>query len=426
MLRPVLELLKPFAGESNSQIDASTLTGKLMAGYQGWFRAPGDGSGKAWGHYCPDADFRPGHCKIDAWPDMSELEEDEKFATPFKHADGSTAHVFSSIHPKTVMRHFRWMKDYGLDGVFVQRFFDNAHELRVGQEKGSLQVLSLCREAANRYGRTYALMYDLSGMHEGQEDVILEDWTRLKGQMCLTEDPAYQRHRGKPVVSVWGIGFPDRPDYTLKPCKKIVDFLKKEGLCVKLGVPTGWREQKLERPYVPFGKRSSSYVDGDCQQNPLLHEIIKSADIISPWAVDRCRTPEGAADLAKNVWAGDLEWCRKQGLEFMPVAFPGFSWNNMYPQDPFNATPRLKGAFLWELYAQAIKLGVPMLYQAMFDEVDEGTAIFKCSNNPPVGESRFLDMDGVAPDHYLWLASQASKMLRKEIPLSEKMPTRPK
>ena len=57
-----------------------------------------------------------------------------------------------------------------------------------------------------------------------------------------------------------------------------------------------------------------------------------------------------------------------------------------------------------------------MLYIAMFDEIDEGTAIFKCAKRVPVGKSRFVPVDDdIESDHYLWLVGQAGRMLRKEI-----------
>ena len=66
-----------------SGVDTSTLTGKVACGYQGWFAAEGDGSGRGWTHYEKGGRFRPGCCSIDLWPDVSELGDDEKFPTPF-------------------------------------------------------------------------------------------------------------------------------------------------------------------------------------------------------------------------------------------------------------------------------------------------------------------------------------------------------
>ena len=100
----------------------ATLTGKIMCGYQGWFNAPGDGANRGWVHWGSGNKFEPGYCTVDWWPDMSEYDADEKFAAGFRYADGSTAHVFSSYTKKTVLRHFMWMEDYGIDGVFLQRF----------------------------------------------------------------------------------------------------------------------------------------------------------------------------------------------------------------------------------------------------------------------------------------------------------------
>jgi hypothetical protein len=61
----------------------------------------------------------------------------------------------------------------------------------------------------------------------------------------------------------------------------------------------------------------------------------------------------------------------------------------------------------------------------MFDELDEGTAILKCTNQPPVGLSHFESEPGVAADTYLWLTGQIGRVLRREIPASAAPPARP-
>jgi hypothetical protein len=104
------------------------------------------------------------------------------------------------------------------------------------------------------------------------------------------------------------------------------------------------------------------------------------------------------------------------------VAFPGFSWHNMYGS-PLNSIPRLGGEFLWSQFRSYKTAGATMLYVAMFDEVDEGTAIFKCTNHPPAGpETPFVTFEGLPSDYYLRLTGLGGKMMRGEVPVDAPMP----
>jgi len=403
----IAQTIVPYNGPSEKGVDPKTLTGKVLCGYQGWFAAEGDGCGRGWYHWNGKNGFKPGSCKIDLWPDVTELDPDERYATAFKHADGRAAEVYSAFNAKTVLRHFKWMKDYGVDGVFVQRFVGEvSHPAGLRQFTA---VLAHCREGANRYGRAYAVMYDLSGLGAGQMNRITDDWKLLVGKMQITKDPAYLHHGGKPVVSLWGFGFSDGRKYTLDEGLELVAFLKNDptygGCTVMLGVPTYWRT--LER---------------DTVKDPKLHELILKGDIVSPWTVGRYGNPSGAADYARKTVTPDVAWCKEHGKEYLPVVFPGFTWHNMFPDKPLNQIPRLGGKFLWTQYVEAKKAGATMVYQAMFDEVDEGTAIFKCTNDPPVGESTFATYEGLPSDHYLKLVGAASRMLRGEIPATAELP----
>ena len=174
--------LRPYDGPVVKGVDTSTLTNKVMVGYQGWFNTPDDGAERGWTHWSKKGSvLSPGSARIDLWPDVSELTPEERFTTGFTHANGKSAEVFSSYKAATVHRHFQWMKDYGIDGAFVQRFISALGNPKTLRHTNT--VLASAREGANRTGRTYAVMYDLSGLGANRIEKVMEDWKALRTQM---------------------------------------------------------------------------------------------------------------------------------------------------------------------------------------------------------------------------------------------------
>ena len=376
----------------------ATLAGKVVCGYQGWFRAEGDASGQGWVHYGPGKRFAPGACGIELWPDLAEFTPEERFASPFRFADGQPAELFSSVHPLTVRRHFRWMKDYGIDGAMLQRF---AVGLGKGRGAEALDtVLRHCIDSANAEGRSLTVMYDLTGLKPERFPTVSADWQKLLAA-GLTKHPCYQHHGGKPLVSLWGLGFKDRPA-AAGEWQTLLKEIKATGAAVMLGVPSYWREGKA-----------------DAWADPEVRAVIRQGDIVSPWAVGRFGRPSEVAGYAKKVWQPDVQACAETKQDYLPVIFPGFSWHNLSAlrgqQAPFDQIPRLGGQLLWKQAIEAKQAGAMMVYVAMFDELDEGTAIMKCGGPRPTGASPFLDLSDVPTDHYLWLTGQIGRMVRGEI-----------
>jgi alpha-L-fucosidase 2 len=382
--------------------------GLLMAGYQGWFNAPGDGAGRGWNHYHSAGPLEPGNCKFDLWPDVSEYPK--TYPSPFTHADGTTADLFSSYDSSTTDLHFKWMKQYGIDGVFMQRFV-NSVKNDPGRHHTNV-VLQHALDASRSYGRAIAVMYDLSGMKDSVDvDVVINDWKYLVDSLRLTsrgDNQTYLYHHGKPLVAVWGAGFGDHRAYTARSVERILDFLQHDpvygGCAILLGVPTYWREQ---------GK--------DADKDPRWMDLFQRVDIIQPWMVGRYN--EDTYPPFKELIRNDIAWCKAHGEDYVPVVFPGFSWHNMFPSSPQNQIPRDSGRFFWKQITGDLQAGAQMLYVAMFDEIDEGTAIFKASLNPPVGKSTFLNFDpGIPGDYYLQLAGHAAKMLKQQATFLETPP----
>jgi hypothetical protein len=388
-------------------VDASTLERKLLFGYQGWFGCPEDGSPLgAWEHWFERGEAAEARTlRVDMWPDTSELAADERCRTPFVLPDGRPAHLYSAFNGATVDRHFRWMREYDLAGVFLQRFTVQLDDPAVqGFRDG---VARNVQTAAQSHGRVFAVMYDISGQPpETVVETVERDWRRLVDTLRLTESPRYLRHRGRPLVGLWGFGFRDRSPTPEQAAALIAFFHEHPDPRYRAtligGVPARWRT-----------------LSGDSQTDPRWAAVYRSFDVVSPWTVGRVRSPVEVDRFYAEEVERDLAETRRLGIDYMPVVFPGFSWHNLNARSPTNVIPRRGGRLYWRQIERAVRAGSRMIYGAMFDEVDEGTAMFKVvatARDAPAGVSLVtLDADGepLPSDWYLRLAREAQRRLRR-------------
>jgi hypothetical protein len=393
-------------------VDSSTLWHKHLLGYQGWFATTNDGSPqRSWIHWFRSQIPVATNATVDFWPDIAELEPDELAPTGMTLPGGSPASVYGAYKPKTVLRHFKWMRDHGLDGVMLQRFSSELGNTAFFAWRN--QVACNVRAGAETYGRVFNIMYDISGQNEASLVTALQsDWIYLVNTLRITSSSRYLRHKGKPVVSIWGLGFTDRPG-TAQQAQELINWFKAAGVTLMGGVPTNWRT-----------------LTGDAKTDPAWADVYRSFDILSPWSVGRYSSETGANSFRVNYLVPDLAECNTRGILYLPVVWPGFSWKNLNG-GALNQIPRYGGRFYWRQVYNAIAAGAPCLYGAMFDEVDEGTAMFKLAPTPAElpAQGTFvpLNIDGEAlpSDWYLRLAGEAGKMLRGETPLSSTRPISP-
>jgi hypothetical protein len=405
------------AASKVSAVDRTTLRGKLVVGYQGWFSCPEDPLGH-WTHW-----MRGGHVTVDMLPDVSELDPSERCATPWTAADGKPIYLYSAQNPTTVDRHFAWMEQYGIEVVALQRF---AEVLLAPRRKSELDtVLNNVKNSAERHGRSFYIEYDVTNVvDQAGVDSVVADWTEHE-KSGLPHSPAYQQHNGRPVLEVFGIGFPGRylaPALARQLVNRLREVSGPYGAITLIGgVPAGWRT--LQKDAVPDASWSG---------------VFRLFDILSPWTVGRFHDQVQADVFRRDMIEPDIAEAKRLHLEYMPVIFPGFSGHNLSEErgdraKPLNQIPRDCGKFYWNQVHNAVAAGSTMMFNAMFDEVDEGTAMFKVVPNkaglPSTPHFVSLDADGckLPSDWYLRLAGAATNVVKgtskntKDIPVKLKM-----
>jgi hypothetical protein len=400
-------------------------------GYQGWFACPGDGSSpNRWWHWFSDPPNQSS-LTVDMWPDMTELGGDEVFPTGLTCSNGTQAVLYSAYNVATIDRHFTWMQEHDLDGVMLQRFVSDIGRLgdpafRDFRNRVAMNV----KTSAEAHRRAFCIMYDITGYRgTSLTDDIKNDWNHLVSDLKITDSRSYLNHRGNPLLAIWGMGFSDGPgtedNYPASPADalNLISYFKNNKVTILGGVPYKWRT--LESP--------------DSKTDKAWAEVYTSFNVISPWSVGRYQADDVSAiqridSIQLNTIKEDLKYLTGRGVDYMPVLFPGYSQHNTKPDKSLNEIKRYGGGFWWRQAYNAVDLAkCTMIYGAMFDEVNEGTAMFKLiadlKDLPLQAELVPLNVEGEFPgnlksDHYLWLAGETNRRLRNGIRFTSNIPTR--
>ncbi len=415
MIVAAIFALLTFPAVAQDVVDATTMNNKVMAGYQGWFRTPDDRSGnQGWAHLFNAATPSPEKLAFDIWPDMSELSKAEEYIVPgFSYSDKSPAYLYSAQNPKTVLRHFQWMKTYGIDGVWLSEFC--GHFPGAGGERDApnvQRIMENVRKAATATGRTWAFMWDMSGFgpklsKQQVFDIIINQWKKMVDD-GITGDTRYLHQNGKPVLLLWGF-FPNRPASQPDYMTAVLDSLLAPGkyqATLVGGVDPNWRSLGT----------------------PEFQAMLMRMQAIQPWSVGRrIKDPATGYDVQNtSLWEGDIAKCKVNHVVFIPVFNAGTNVAGPPPVPPKTPTvPRRMGNYLWEQFVKASKIGgINSAFIAMFDEINEGTQIMKIDIHPPI-QAPFLTYDGATGDYYLRLVGAGAKLLKTGNPITPILPVSP-
>ena len=179
--------------------------------------------------------------------------------------------------------------------------------------------------------------------------------------------------------------------------------------------------EKYKSTYMGGTPAHWSSLTADSRKDPAWADVYADMDIVQPWNVGRYGTLAAVDKWKDDVIASDLKTAAANHQLYMPVIFPGFSWHNLKPGAKENQIPRLGGEFLWRQAYNAKMAGATVLKIAMFDEVDEGTAILKAAAHrnqaPEQGYWLTLDADGneLPNDWYLRLAGEITRMFHGDV-----------
>lgn len=215
--------------------------------------------------------------------------------------------------------HFRWMSEYGIDAAEIQRFINRP-----------APILNEVVTAAQVHDIEFYVQYDGLKYEDWTIYDVMADWQEIE---WIVDSPQYMHYEGKPLISFFGVGYDTYPvDWDI-----LIQWFKDRGYAVMVGVPPGY--------------------------------TYPEADLVKPWTVGQYTNKgEFKSYFKKNM----------KGEDIVPVIWPGFSWYNLTGETW--RVDRTKKFFKVQLNKTR---NFDYVYVAMFDEVDEGTAIYKTQVGVP-------------------------------------------
>jgi hypothetical protein len=164
--------------------------------------------------------------------------------------------------------------------------------------------------------------------------------------------------------------------------------------------------------------------DWRSDRDPEWLKMCQRLKVWMPWNVGHYDRKAGLPCANTSTWESDLKACKENGTFMIPVVYPRYGSVRTRRKGLRVDITREHGQFLWDQYHRLSELGVDTAYVAMFDEVDEGTAIFKVTNNPPV-HTDLVTLEGMPSDWYLRLVAKGGEMLREGQPVPAEIPIKP-
>lgn len=238
------------------------------------------------------------------------------------------------------------MQENSIDGILVQRFYGQF------DDESFLQLLSQIRTSAEKYGRSFAVEYDLSPISSTDFSAVvpalLDDYSNNIAPLMTSS--AYLHHQGRPVLELWGFGV-DKNKLNAADCAAIFHVLRSANPnpYVIVGVQWDWRFDKT--------------------QNPDYYTVYTQADVIQPWCVGPYDDPASYESYYQQHSVSDKALTDQLGLKYAPCITPGGSARNRAGGGPLGS--RYNGTYYEAQLKHMLDLKPFFVFGAMWDEYPE-------------------------------------------------------